>query len=50
MIPRSLFVYALLYGGLVVLAGVSAPRFRNRPLHESGIFIPDAGRAVERCR
>ena len=22
MIPRSLFVYALLYGGLVVLAGV----------------------------
>ncbi len=40
MIPRSLFVYALLYGGLVVLAGVLGTKISEiGPLHvESGIF------------
>lgn len=40
MISRSLFVYALLYGGLVVLAGVLGTKIAEiGPLHvESGIF------------
>lgn len=40
MIPRSLFVYSLLYGGLVVLAGVLGTKISEiGPLHvESGIF------------
>jgi uncharacterized integral membrane protein (TIGR00697 family) len=40
MVPRSLFVYALVYGGLVVLAGVLGTKISEiGPLHvESGIF------------
>jgi queuosine precursor transporter len=40
LIPRSLFVYALIYGGLVVLAGVLGTKIAEiGPLHvESGIF------------
>jgi uncharacterized integral membrane protein (TIGR00697 family) len=40
MIPRSLFIYALIYGGLVVLAGVLGTKIAEiGPLHvESGIF------------
>jgi queuosine precursor transporter len=39
-IPQSLFIYALLYGGLVVLAGVLGTKIAEiGPLHvESGIF------------
>ncbi len=39
-IPRSLFVFSLLYGGLVVLAGVLGTKIAEiGPLHvESGIF------------
>lgn len=38
--PRSLFIYALIYGGLVVLAGVLGTKISEiGPLHvESGIF------------
>ncbi|MGE0178590.1 MAG: queuosine precursor transporter [Sphingomonas sp.] len=38
--PRSLFIYALVYGGLVVLAGVLGTKISSLgPLHvESGIF------------
>jgi queuosine precursor transporter len=40
MIPRSLFIYSLVYGGLVVLAGVLGTKIAEiGPLHvESGIF------------
>jgi queuosine precursor transporter len=40
MIPRSLFIYALIYGGLVVLAGVLGTKIAAvGPLHiEAGIF------------
>jgi queuosine precursor transporter len=40
MIPRSLFIYSLVYGGLVVLAGVLGTKISEiGPLHvESGIF------------
>ncbi len=40
IIPRSLFIFSLLYGGLVVLAGVLGTKLAEiGPLHvESGIF------------
>jgi queuosine precursor transporter len=40
LIPRSLFIYSLIYGGLVVLAGVLGTKIAEiGPLHvESGIF------------